>query len=458
MRTLLINAPTFGSHFYSAPLGLGYIAASMEKAGRGVEILDADLCGDWTGLRREVLRRQFQVAGISTMTHNYYDALGIARMIRAKDPAVTIVLGGVHPTCLPQQTAQEKDVDFVIVGEGEKSFPALLESLEKKEGLEELPGLCYERNGEVHFRRQKAIENLDSLPFPAYHLLRLERYCEAPHGAYFRQMPFVTMLTSRGCPYRCAFCANTVLTGGRWRARSAENVLAEIEHLVKEWGVREIHFEDDNLALDRERVISICKGIIDRGLEIWWKCPHGVHIGTLDEEVLGWMRKAGCYSLSFGIESANKEILDNIHKEVDQEKVRRVIRCARKLGIHTVGFFIFGLPGETTRTMRETIDFAKEIGLDSAQFNLCVPFPGTEIFDLYKSKGYIKVDDLRKYDVDHALVELEGLPAETLASWRRRAFLEFYLRGGVLWRNFRQINSASTLASLIRRLSHIAWG
>ncbi|KPJ63322.1 MAG: hypothetical protein AMS15_00825 [Planctomycetes bacterium DG_23] len=458
MRTLLINAPTFGSHFYSAPLGLGYIAACLEKDAKAVEILDADLSGNWQRLRREVLRREFQVAGISTMTHNFYDALALARLIKAKDPKITVVLGGVHPTCLPEETAREKDVDFVIVGEGESSLPALLEALEGKKSLEEIPGLCFERDGQIHLRKQELIGNLDSLPFPAYHLLHLERYGQAPHGAYFRQAPFVTMLTSRGCPFRCAFCANSVLTGGKWRARSPENVLDEIEYLVKEWGVREIHFEDDNLTLDRKRVIAICKGIIERGLKIWWKCPDGVHIGTLDEEVLVWMHKAGCYSLAFGIESVNERILHNIHKEVNREKVRRVVKCAKELGIYTVGFFIFGLPGETPRTVRETINFAKETDLDSAQFNLCVPFPGTEIFDLYKKKGYIKVDDLRKYDVDHVLVELEGLSAQALASWRRRAFLEFYLRFGVLWRNFRQITSTRVIASLFRRLRHIAWG
>lgn len=220
------------------------------------------------------------------------------------------------------------------------------------------------------------------------------RYRKAPHGGLIKRFPVAPVVSTRGCPFECSFCASPTLWEKRIRFRSPEKIVEEIELLVGRFGVREIHFEDDNLTLRRSHVEKICGLILEKGLDISWAAPNGVRADSLDRDLLELMKKSGCYFLSFGLESGNQSILDRAAKDVSLDTMERVIRETREAGIMTQGFFSFGLPGETEATINETIEFAKSSGLDRAQCLLLDILPGSRLWE--ELKGEYEIDFGRK--------------------------------------------------------------
>ncbi len=455
VRVLLVNVPTYGSHLRSIPLGPLYVISACRRGGHDADILDGSLFANRAAFDEALFARRFDVLGLSCMTHNVAEAYRIARAVHERLPAVHVVIGGVHACTVPAEVAAECPFAHVMAGEGEESFPLLLDAYEGRARLEDVPGLYRTEGGRLRSNPPRPISDLDTLPLPAYDLVDFSKYTFGAHGLYFRRKPLTALVTSRGCPFRCSFCAKTALTGYSWRPRSAEGVLDEIEMLTRDYGIREIHFEDDNMALDPKRLEAICNGLIGRGIDISWKCPHGIYASHLPPETFALMRRSGCYSLSFGVESGSDEVLAKAGKAGDTASIRRAIEAAHAAGIQCIGFFIFGLEGETPESVRRTIDFAKSLPLDAAQFNLCVPFKGTPIRERYLELGYVTDCALASYDVDHAVVDLPGLPADALRRWRKRAFLEFYLRPGVLFANLRNVTSFDVVLALLYRLRNI---
>jgi len=455
VRPLLVNVPSYGSHLGSIPLGLLYIISSSRTRGHDVALLDGALFSNARAFEKRLFETDFDVLGLSAMTHNIGEAERIARLVQEKRPGTTVIIGGVHASTVPEEVTAECPDCYVMAGEGEEAFPAFLNAVAGKASLADVAGLFYREDGVLKSNPPKAISDLDALPFPAYDLADFSKYTVGVHGLFFMRKPLTTLVTSRGCPFKCSFCAKTALTGYSWRARSAENVLSEIELLVRKYGIREIHFEDDNIALKPERLVAICEGLLARRIDITWKCPHGIYAAHLDRNVFDLMRRSGCYSLSFGVESGSDEILAKAGKAADTSAIRRSVEAAHAAGIECIGFFIFGLEGETPETVRRTIDFAKSLPLDWAQFNLCVPFKGTPIRETYLQSGVVTEAALAMYDVDHAIVDLPGLSARDLKAWRLRAFREFYLRPGILVRDLRRIASLDIMRALLYRLRNI---
>jgi radical SAM superfamily enzyme YgiQ (UPF0313 family) len=455
VRALLVNVPSYGSHLRGVPLGLLYIIAACRRAGRDVALFDGNLCPDKDRFTRTLLGSDFDVLGLSAITQNIAEAYMVATIVKDARPNVKIVIGGVHASTVPDEVAAECPDCFVIQGEGEEAFPAFLDALEGTRGFDAVPGLLWREGGLLRKNPPRAVVDLDALPLPAYDLVDFADYKLGVHGLFFRRTPLTSMITSRGCPFKCTFCAKTALTGFTWRARSAVSVLNEIEVLVTRYGIREIHFEDDNIALRPERLVEICSGIIDRKLDIAWKCPHGIYAGGLDGETMRLMKRSGCYSLSFGVESGDDDILARAGKTGTTATIRKSIEAARAAGIQCIGFFIFGLEGETPRTIRRTIEFAKSLPLDAAQFNLCIPFKGTPIRETYLHLGFVADDNPSMYDVDHAVVSLPGLSPRDLRRWRLQAFLEFYARPSIIIRNLKNLSSGDVMKALFYRLRNI---
>ncbi len=455
LRILLVNAPTYGAHLKSAPLGLLYIISNCRRQDREFELLDGSLAASPAKLDRLIAAKDFDVFGISAMTHNFPEAKRLAENVRRDRPDAVVAMGGAHASTVPLDAAREIPGCHIMAGEGERAFSAFLDAVEGRAALEDVPGLVRTVEGEPRLNPPALAEDVDALEFPAHEMVDFSDYTVGAHGLYFKRKPFATMVTSRGCPFHCSFCAKVALTGDTWRARSPENVLDEIELLADRHGIREIHFEDDNIALSEERLVAICDGILSRGIDITWKCPHGIYASHLSGDTFSLMARSGCYSLSFGIESGSDEILAKAGKKSTTAETARALEAAKGAGIQCVGFFIFGLEGETEATIRQTIDFAKSLPLDAAQFNLCVPFIGTPIRETYMRLGYLAGTDLSQFDVDHATVNLPGLPARTLKRRRLRAFLEFYGRPAILVRNLRKVTSADVLRALVYRLRNI---
>lgn len=444
MITLL--RPNYCSHLITPPLGLGYLTSYLESKGHSVKVIDGLNLG-WSNERIAASCSDVDIVGVSILSAYLSEAIDLTRILKSKGK--TVVIGGQHVTALPYSSLKETGADYAVCGEGEITFVSLLEAILNNKRTEAIPGVVA-ADTETPLIKRGFIDDLDSLPFPDWSKIDPRTYRRAPHGGLIKNFPVAPITTSRGCPYECSFCASPKLWERKIRFRSPQNTVEEISYLVKNFGVREIHFEDDNLTLKKEHIASICELILERQIKISWATPNGVRADTIDSDILKLMRRSGCYYIVFGIESANEQILDNVKKKIRLESIERAITLAKKEGIMTQGFFIFGLPGETVETMRETINFAKKSGLDRAQFLLLDVLPGSDLWEKLNSSRCIDIKLARSYQ-DVTWVP-DGLDKETLLKMRSLAFRKFFLRPRQLYSVIKYFKP-SQLSFILKRLS-----
>ena len=397
-------------------MDLAYVAAVLEKQHK-VQVIDVPNEG-WDNLEeidgakyRQGLKNEEIIARIKSFAPDAVvitvpfsgwssAAFDVAATVKKVDKDIAIALIGLHPSARPAECLKQPSVDFVVIGEPEETVLELAGVLEqgKKSELKKVKGIGFVENGETIITASRPfIQDLDSLPFPARHLLPMKQFFEAakkiPISGNLRK-PSVRMLTSRGCPYGCIFCSNRIVMGRQWRARSAENVVAEIEHIIATYDIRQIDFLDDNIAFDRKRLETICDLIVEKDLNIEWCTPNGVRADSLDSELLAKMRKAGCVSILIAPESGVQRVVDQIiKKRQDLRKVEEVIIAARKLGIKVGCFFIIGMIGETKDDIKATIKYAyklRKLGADSFYFSYATPLYGTELYKQAKQGGFLK--------------------------------------------------------------------
>jgi anaerobic magnesium-protoporphyrin IX monomethyl ester cyclase len=319
----------------------------------------------------------------------------ISRRIKADiDRDIVVVTGGTHPSFLPEIVLNSMDVDYVVIGEGELGLRAIIEAHNRGGGRETIDGIAWRENGQVRINpRTKWIEDLDTLPFPARDLLPMEKYYDAmaPMGLHWRKKRNAPIVSSRGCPHACPFCSSWRHWGGRFRKRSAENVLAEIAHLREQYGVQELKWQDDNLTTDRQRARAIFSGMKERGLTMPWNTPNGVALWTLDEEMIRLMKQSGCYEITLAVESGSRDSFDAfVKKPFTFDKVREVAGLAKKYGIGTVGYFIIGFPGESLAAIRRSMRFALDLKLDYICPFIFNPLPGSALWEKCQKEGYIQ--------------------------------------------------------------------
>lgn len=432
-------------------LGLGYLAAVLEREGFPVRIIDAPILGY---RQREIIKeaKEFNptIIGLSSTTREFPTTLRLASSLKKYFPESLIVVGGPHVTVTPKQTMKHQCFDLAVLGEGEKTLVELLKSLEKGESLERIKGIVFKKGKKTIITPPRPfIKNIDTIPFPARHLLPPLEKCRPTPNSY-QNFPVGTIMTSRGCPFRCTFCARNVF-GNQARLRSPKNVVEEMEVLVKKYGAREIRVWDDTFNLDPHRVIEICREILKRNLKFSWTCQ--ARVNFVNSGMLDWMKKAGCWQISYGIESGNQAILNKIKKGATLEMARQAVAKTKKAGIEVKGFFMLGLPGETEETMQETIDFAKKLDPDFATFCITLPFPGTEIY-----QEAIKTGNLRKVPFENYILYQtkklpfvpRGLTAQKIHTYESKAYREFYFRKKIFLRELAKIRSLSTLQAKIK--------
>ncbi len=419
MKIALVAPPWSGGNDYP-PLGLAYLASSLENAGyRQVRIFDLNLPG---ASLRDVAEFDPDLAGITSMTHVHSTALETAKKIRSFCSA-RIVMGGPHPTLFPREVASQDPVDFVISGEGEIALVALVQALSGGGDIKAVPGLTFRDGPRVVAAAPAPIPELDALPFPSRHLLRTGDYpLRTPEGE-----PIFTVLSSRGCPYNCAYCYKG-LFGHRYRHRSPENIVAELQHLKEAYGARHFYFIDDVFMLQADRVHRICKLILEHGLDIRWQCL--ARVDGITPEILRIMRDAGCQQIHYGIESGVQGILDGISKGITLEQVRDAIRWSQMAGIRCKGYFMTGLPGDTIETLEQTLQFARSLALDEAMFSITTPFPGTRLWDQARERygeeqASQGLDDAYYFSSDGGkpslFLNLSNVDDVMLVSWTRKA-------------------------------------
>lgn len=372
------------------PLGLAYLAAQMEKDGHQVTILDFN-CPPRLSLEEQVRRvADFMpdLVGITSMSHIYHKARQLAQKIK-ENLGCFVAVGGPHPSIFKEALLEEPAIDFVVYGEGEETLSHLVHALEGDLKVDQIGGVCWRRNGQlVRNPPRTAISDLDSLPFPARHLLRMADYpLRAPDGAVM-----ATLITSRGCPYDCSFCFKG-LFGRTYRQRSVASVIREMTELLNTYGICNFYLIDDLFTLNQTWLHEFTETIIEERLNIRWKCL--ARVDRVNPAILRQMRRAGCREVHFGIESGDETILKTISKRIALGQVRSAVSWTRQAGLLVKGYFMVGLPEDTEDTIRRTIDFASQLELDEAMFSLTTPFPGTRLWqDLIGRKPEILQEDL----------------------------------------------------------------
>jgi len=453
MRVLLIKPY---SHFPTRipHLGLGYLATALRRTKHTPLLADCTRENiDGRGLLRLAQESEADVVAISVFSADYPVVADLIPKLRRALPKAHLILGGPHPSTLPCETLRQlPEVDYVLAGEAELSLPRLLEQLASGpvDG-DAVPGLAWRANGQIRTSPPRWESDLDSLGFPAWDLLKPELQQIAPHGAFVRQMPAAPIITTRGCPFPCTFCSARVISGVPLRARSIAHVAEEIDLLVHRHGVREIHIEDDNFTARRKHVMEFCECVSRRFPGLSWCCPNGVRLDTLDAELLVAMRRAGCYSLSVGIESGCDPVLEAIQKRITTDQVREKVELIHRLGLKTTGFFVIGMPEESEAQIRQTARFARSLPLDHAQFSVFLPLPGTVYFDSYVKKvGFAAVPWDSFYTTDPVQWP-GGIPVERLGRLQRHAFLAFYFRPRILLNMLRELRGPRHFGHLLRR-------
>lgn len=430
MKILLIQ-PEYKNTWAAPPLGLGYIASVLIKDGHEIYFHDFTLKpASSLAIKKIICDINPDLVGISVMVRALPQTKTLVSLIK-EISAIPVVLGGPQATIEPEFTLRYTNADFAIVGEGEEAILDLIRGLKTNE-LNHIGGLAwFNKDREFILNPEREfIKNLDDLPIPYWDLISPLKYNLIPALTPVKSSPIAPIITTRGCPYECSFCAGPLMWKRTFRARSAKNIVDEIELLINKYKVKQIFLSDDNFTLIREHAINMCKEIIKRKINIHWACPNGIRIDKVDNELLQLMKKAGCYLVGFGIESGNQEILNEASKQMDLRRVRDVVSMAKKNKIITYGFFIIGLPGETRGSIRNTIDFAKSLPLDRAWFNILVPYPGTKVFDMYRKNKAVNDIDWENIDANTGMIasgiNYTDLNGPDLVYWQRKALLEFY--------------------------------
>ncbi len=460
IKVVLVRPPSFKMPVIIPNLGLGYLAGVLRMKGHSVSILDcAKLRIDHDEFLLRMRELNPDLVGIQAASCDFSSVNRCLERVKRADSSTVTVVGGPHPSGDPDLVFEDfPAADYAFAGEAELGLPKLIERLEggaAGNGPAGVEGLIYRKpDGEAAVNPRGAIAELDDIPFPAWDLIDPRTYPAASHGTFTRALPTAPIITSRGCPYSCSYCAVHAICGRTIRYRSIDNVIAEIEHLVNKFGVKEIHIEDDNFTLNKPRVMEFCDRIRKKNLDIWWAMPNGVRLDSLDSEMVKTMEGAGCYSFAVGIESGSPRILSAMKRSVTRETmVEKVNLVARETGIRMTGFFIIGYPGEDLSDVLQTIDLALEIPLDRAQFSNFMPLPGTGIYRELLADGVLDRGELKwdQFQDNRVVYSPERLPPRQVRSLMKKASLKFYLRPRILIGLLREIHSLSQVKTVFMR-------
>jgi radical SAM superfamily enzyme YgiQ (UPF0313 family) len=411
--------------YYPFPFFLAYAAAIAKAAGHEVHLKDciAEEMGD-TEFLRYMKEVKPDVVAFETSTPSINNDLAWAQ--KAKEQGATTVMVGPHVTGCPMDVLNDDSVDYVIIYEYEYPLTDLLNALSSRQDVSNIKSLGYKRKGKGKVNEKATIEDINAMPYPLRSALPMKKYIDP----FCKHAPNAQMMSSRGCPYQCIYCLEPwVFYGARsYRARSPKSVVDEMQHLVQEYGVKEIYFDDSSFSVDQERVLNICREIKDRNLKVYWSCMADA---KLKEETLRAMKDAGCIALKFGVESADPTILKNIQKHINLDEVTTVVRLLKKIGIESHATYMFGLPGETKQTIKNTMDFAFKLGTDTAQFSIAIPYPGTKFYDMAKKEGWLKAKKWEDYAGQGAVIEYPELSGKEIAQaahdCRRRIMMKVAL-------------------------------
>ncbi|HTX61341.1 MAG TPA: radical SAM protein [Methanobacterium sp.] len=433
MDVLLINpydenAVKNGLGFISPPLNLMYLGGALENASYDVRIIDDDLeqlgCEE---ISRIISKQAPPVVGITATTPTIKNALEYAKLVKKIVPNSLTVIGGPHTTFMPTETLKScSSLDAVVIGEGEETMIELTSKFQdgNNENLSEVKGIAYHDRVTGNIKTnppRPLIEDLDSIPFPARHLVPFKSYKTTQENSS-------DMITSRGCVFSCDYCSSSLIMGKKFRTRSPENVVDEIDHLIEKYKLKNIAFMDDTFMLNKRRANAIADEIKNRELDIGFVASSRVDM--VDKSLLEKLKKAGLTTLYYGVESGSQRILDLMKKGITLKQAEEAVKSAKNAGIEVLTSFILGFPGETREEMDKTIDFSIKLNADYSQFSILTPFPGTPIYYELKRKKLIDTENWNKYTVLKSVIKYEelGLSKKLVQRKLAQAYFKFYSR------------------------------
>ncbi|NQT25385.1 cobalamin B12-binding domain-containing protein [candidate division KSB1 bacterium] len=462
MQVLLINPPSENEIIgnnpeiieeergNNPPLGLLYIAGYLEvNSDYTVRVLDCQVEElTYPQIETRLSQMDFDVVGMTAMSFTLLDVMKTIHIVKQINPNACIVLGGPHPHLFPNETLALDGVDFVILGEGEKTFLELLHNLEKPDELFKIPGIVFRSGNQIiNTGNPPFIEDLDALPFPARHLTPYQKY----DSLLAKRTPVTIMMTSRGCPYQCAFCDRPQL-GKRFRARSTLNVVDEIEACIK-MGIHEFIMYDDTFTVKKDRAKGICDEIVRRKLDIGWDIR--ARVDTIDEELLIKLKQAGCRGIHYGVEAGTEKILKVLNKGITLDCVEEVFRMTRKHGLMTLAYFMIGSPGETREDILQTFAFSRKLDADFVHMTILTPFPGTKIYFDGMSSGIIDRDYWREFaeNPTHDFIPPhwnENFTLDELRELLVYGYKQFYTRPGYILKRLVKVESFGELKRKVK--------
>lgn len=464
MKVLIVNPPTLSGmkfvregrceqrlssfQYVMVPISLPLVGGLLEASGHTVRILDCvadNLTVEMLGREMEAFGPDLVLFNMSTVTSD--SDMKVIDLLRPKTKAHFTVIGN-HATSLPDEVLGRSCLDSVIRREPERTAQDLTETLKNGKPLADVLGLSWkDGEGGIHHNGDRPFEeNLDSLPFPARHLM---------HNALYTlpvlNEPYTLVVSSRGCPHHCIYCTAWQYYGHPVRLRSATNVVDEMEDCFKKQGIRNFTMWSDTFNQVRSFVLEFCAEIQRRGLEKQIRWMTNSRVDHVDREVLAAMKKAGCIGISYGVESGVDEILKAIHKGATTQQAREAVRLTKDAGIEVLAHVVLGLPGETKETIKKTVAFIKELDPDYAQFYCAIPFPKTELEALAREKGWITTDDYSKYELNQPILHMPSLSVEELRTARKKAYREFYLRPSYILKRLKLVRRPKDLWMNIRQ-------
>ena len=443
------------------PLGPAYLVSILLDQGYDVDILDANALEYGIPEIEEHIRRvRPDMVGVTVVTPMLTVCCEVAHAAKRVDPAITVLFGGPHVTLMPDLTLVNPDIDFGMQGDAEQALPMFLEEFSNGKRYDRVPGLVWKDangNGAIHTNPPRTRDRpLDTLPHPARRLLPNDRYFDATTISKV----VTSMITARGCPFSCSFCERHI-RGGHYDARSPENVVDEIELIIRDFGLKEIVIYDDTFTATPKRAEDICDLIIKRGIDVVWDCR--TRVDCVNPELLKKMKAAGCQRISYGIEAFHPEILKVLNKNITHEQAENAFKWTRDAGINILAYFILGSPGETRQMVEDTIAFSKKLKPDFAYYSIAVPYPATDLYDLAIREGYLQYDYWREFvlkegrtDDPIPLFESKEFDREWLNKRLRRAFFEYYFRPSYIWGRLKRLQSWQDLvwhAKMARRMT-----
>lgn len=425
--------------------GIACLSGFLIEKGIDVSLIDCQFLESMEeGLPEEIKRQKPDLIGISCFTPTYSDAIYTANLCRKIAPDVKIVLGGAHPSLYPEDTLKENaSVDFVVFGEGEYTLYELISSIQSGEkDFSDIKGLGYRLNGSIVINGKRGfINELDDLPIPAYDIFPLAKY--KIQITSYKRLPTYTMVASRGCPYSCTFCQVKQFLGIRMRYKSPHKLIEEIKFLKENFNARGIMFQDSTFTFDWNWVKEFCGLMISEKMDMTWMCF--TRADRVNEEILSLMKKAGCYGMSYGVESANQKSLDLLKKNVKVEKIVESVELSLKMGFFVTTTYIMGIPGEDEADVRNTINLANKLATHIAHFYLPIPYPESEMFFQCKEDGGIrpvlKWEDFNMFDDEHPVYVNPRIGARRMKELKKFAVRKYYTNPKVIIRNLKTINS-----------------